>query len=145
MTPAPLPARTHGEAPLRWPSRIVRLATHALPAGAARDRYRLEFLAELADVPGPHQTRHAARILTHSLALRSAVRGTQVAPLEAIMTTPTKPLLCRTNLHHRWEWANTLDGERYIRCSLCLKERESGAGGKWTGGMSMGGFNGGGM
>lgn len=122
-----------------WPSRIVHLATHALPAGAVRDRYRLEFLAELAELPGPRQTRHAAGILTHSLALRSAVRGAQVAPLEAVMTAPTKPLLCRTNVHHHWEWAHTPDGERYIRCARCLKEKDSGAGGQWVGGASMGG------
>jgi len=124
---------------LPWPARLVRLATHTLPAGTVRDRYRLEFLAELAAVPGPHQTRYAAGILTHSLALRSAVRGTQVAPLEEAMTAPTKPLLCRTNLHHHWEWAHTTDGERYIRCARCLKEKDSGAGGRWVGGVSMGG------
>ena len=124
---------------LPWPSRIVRLATHALPSGMVRDRYRSEFLAELAAVPGPHQTRHAAGILTHSLALRSALRGTHASPVEEAMTTPTKPLLCRTNLHHRWEWATTRDGERYIRCARCLKEKDYGAGTRWVGGASMGG------
>ncbi|WP_457252370.1 hypothetical protein [Pedococcus sp. P5_B7] len=139
MMPTRRPPDTRWTLALPWPSRIVRLATHALPAGTVRDRYRLELLAELAAVPGPHQTRHAAGILTHSLALRSAVRGTQVTPLEAVMTTPTKPWLCRTNLHHRWEWAHTRDGERYIRCAKCLKEKDYGAGTRWVGGASMGG------
>jgi hypothetical protein len=127
-----------------WPSRIVRLATHALPAGPARERYRQEFLAELAGMSGAHQARHAAGILTHCLGLRAAVRGTPVGPVEDAVTRPTKPLLCRTNAHHHWEWAHTPDGERYIRCSRCLKEKDSSAGGQWTGGLSMGGFNGGG-
>jgi hypothetical protein len=130
--------------PLPWPSRLVRLATHALPPGAVRERYRQEFMAELAGLTGPHQARHAAGILTHSLALRSAVRGTQVGPTEDTMSRPSKPLLCRTNTHHHWEWANTPDGERFVRCSRCLKEKDSGAGGQWTGGASMGSFGGGG-
>jgi hypothetical protein len=141
---APRPVSTPRAPALPWPSRIVRLATHALPAGAARERYRQEFLAELAGMPGSQQARHAAGILTHSLSLRSAVRGTRAGPMEDAMIRPTKPLLCRTNAHHDWEWAHTSDGERYIRCSRCLKEKDSGAGGKWTGGLSMGGFNGGG-
>ena len=59
------------------------------------------------------------------------------------MTAPTKPFLCRTNLRHRWESAHTPDGERYIRCARCLKEKESGAGGRWVGGASMsGGYTG---
>lgn len=50
----------------------------------------------------------------------------------------TKPVLCRTNLRHRWEWAHTPDGSRYVRCARCHKERESGAGGMWTAGAGMG-------
>ncbi|WP_270886566.1 hypothetical protein [Pedococcus sp. 5OH_020] len=122
-----------------WPSRAVRLATHALPAGATRDRYRQEFLAELAWMPERHQARHAAGILSHSLALGSALRGSQPTPLEHEMTRPTKPLLCKTNVHHSWEWATTRDGQRYVRCAHCLKER-----GQWTGGASMGSFGAGG-
>jgi hypothetical protein len=135
----PSPVATTCAPALPWPSRLVRLATHALPAGAARERYRREFLAELAGMSSSRQARHAAGILTHSLALRAAVRGTQAGPSEDVVTRTTTPLLCRTNLHHRWEWAHTTDGERYIRCSRCLKEKDSGAGGRWVGGVSMGG------
>lgn len=39
-----------------------------------------------------------------------------------------KRLLCRTNLHHSWEWASTSDGQRYVRCAHCLKEKDSGGG-----------------
>lgn len=34
-----------------------------------------------------------------------------------------KSLLCRMNLHHRWELAQTGDGNEYVRCARCLKER----------------------
>lgn len=39
------------------------------------------------------------------------------------MTTPSKPLLCRTNIRHTWEWAHTADGDRFIRCRKCYKEK----------------------
>ena len=141
---APRPVSTPWAPVQPWASRMVRLATHALPAGAVRDRYRQEFLAELAGMSGIHQARHAAGILTHSLALRSAVRGARTGSVEDVMSRPTKPLLCRTNARHHWEWATTPDGERYIRCGRCLKEKDSSAGGQWTGGASMGSFGGGG-
>jgi hypothetical protein len=61
-----------------------------------------------------------------------------------------KPFLCRANLHHSWESAHTPDGQRYVRCGRCLKERETGPGGNVTGpgaasaggttGISGGGF-----
>jgi hypothetical protein len=41
------------------------------------------------------------------------------------MTTPRRPLRCRLRFH-RWEWAQTTDGEDYQRCARCLAER-------WTG------------
>ena len=40
--------------------------------------------------------------------------------------TPRTPLLCRMNLHHRWEQAHGDQGEVYIRCRRCHQE-------KWTG------------
>jgi hypothetical protein len=61
-----------------------------------------------------------------------------------------KPFLCRTNLHHSWELAHTTDGQRYVHCRRCLRERDSGPGGNVTGpgamsagstsGVSGGGF-----
>jgi hypothetical protein len=39
--------------------------------------------------------------------------------------THQSPVLCRWNLHHVWENAHTSDGQRFIRCSRCLKERWS--------------------
>lgn len=42
------------------------------------------------------------------------------------MITAKKPLLCRINLRHKWEWAHTHDGQRYVRCARCHKERGDG-------------------
>jgi len=109
-----------------WPARTVRFATLTLPRGPLRDRYRQEFLAELYGQPSGEQARLARGILTHSLALRSAVRGAGGSVLEDAMSTPSKPLLCRTNLRHTWEWAHTPDGQRFIRCRRCLKEKDDG-------------------
>lgn len=52
------------------------------------------------------------------------------------MAPPSKPLLCRTNMHHHWEYARNPDGARYERCARCLKERPDGIsagakGGEW--------------
>lgn len=35
-----------------------------------------------------------------------------------------KPFLCRTGLKHRWEMATTDDGQEFVRCATCLKERD---------------------
>jgi hypothetical protein len=40
-------------------------------------------------------------------------------------TTPTrssKPLLCRLNLHHRWQKQHNPEGETYRRCRACGKD-----------------------
>jgi hypothetical protein len=111
-----------------WPSRIVRLASLALPRSAIRDRYRQEFIAELYGLPGRQQTRHAISILTHSLALRQALASPRTPTTMEATTMPRsgKPFLCRTNLHHTWELAHTPDGQRFVRCARCHKERDSG-------------------
>ena len=41
-------------------------------------------------------------------------------------TRRAQPFLCRTGLHHKWEMATTDDGEEFVRCAKCLKD-------KWTG------------
>ena len=51
---------------------LVRTATHAVPPGALRDRYRSEHLAELYALPGDDQNRYAVGALTSSWR-RSAV------------------------------------------------------------------------
>ncbi|SDP21929.1 hypothetical protein SAMN04489867_1767 [Pedococcus dokdonensis] len=106
------------------PQRIVALAVRFLPRGAVRDRYRRELLADLAVVD--HRGRFALQVLLTAPRLRRATLAlTPDSPLEDVVKA-TKPFLCRTNLHHRWEMAETSDGEEFIRCAKCLKE-------KWTG------------
>jgi hypothetical protein len=97
-----------------------------LPRGEIRDRYRYEFLAELPGLTRTQQSRHALTVLTHSWALRSAVkthRSTPPLEVEMSQRTPSDPLLCRTNLHHRWVEQKNADGESYLRCSRCGKDR----------------------
>lgn len=55
------------------------------------------------------------------------------------MAPPIKSLLCRTNLHHRWEYARTPDGARYERCARCLKERPGGISAGTKAGMGIAG------
>lgn len=57
------------------------------------------------------------------------------------MTTPNRPWTCRLNLHHSWEWTQTPDGQRYVRCSRCHKEKDDdqGSQGRKTAGFSLGG------
>jgi hypothetical protein len=108
-----------------WPRRMVRAASLLLPRGAVRDRYRSEFVADLDGLTPGAQLRYAVGVLASAVALRGAAKGATSTPLEDTMTT-TKPLLCRTNLHHRWEHAFGDTGEVYVRCRRCHKE-------KWTG------------
>jgi hypothetical protein len=103
---------------------MVRIASCVLPGGAVRDRYRQELLADLAMVD--HRGRFALQVLLRAPRLRRAISSTAPdSPLEVIVAV-RKPFLCRTGLHHKWEMATTDDGEEYIRCARCLKE-------KWTG------------
>ena len=61
------------------------------------------------------------------------------------MAPTGKTLLCRTNVHHRWEYAHTPDGSRYERCARGLKERRDGIGAGTNAGMGIaGGMMGGG-
>ena len=39
-------------------------------------------------------------------------------------TEQHKPLLCLLNLHHHWQAESTPDGDRYVRCSKCGKDRD---------------------
>ena len=36
-------------------------------------------------------------------------------------------ILCKLNVHHRWETRSTEDGSRYLRCTWCYRD----AIGKW--------------
>lgn len=39
------------------------------------------------------------------------------------MTTPSKPLLCRTNLRHTWEWAHTRMGTASSAAASATRRR----------------------
>ena len=39
------------------------------------------------------------------------------------MPTPRTPLLCRLNLHHKWVRQFNPDGEDYLHCMACGKDR----------------------
>jgi hypothetical protein len=55
------------------------------------------------------------------------------------MAPPSKPLLCRMNVHHHWETARTRDGARFERCARCLKERPDSLKPGTKAGMGIGG------
>lgn len=44
-------------------------------------------------------------------------------------STTKPPLTCRWNLHHRWTWHKTDDGEPYEQCNRCGKDRDERPGG----------------
>ncbi len=91
-----------------------------LPAGAARERYRREFLGELAACGRAAQVRFALGVLTSVLALRAALTGSAllVSPVEPPGYPERRPWLCRLRFHH---WAECLndDGDAYLRCRRC--------------------------
>jgi hypothetical protein len=110
--------------------RTVELAVRLLPA-EHRARYGLEFIAELYGMPKAQQRRHAARVLTSAWALRTAL--SEAVPgangERAMIINTAKPLTCRLNLHHRWRWQSTEDGDRFEQCEKCGKDRSEKVGG----------------
>jgi hypothetical protein len=121
--------------------RTVELAVRVLPA-EHRQRYGLEFIAELYGMPKAQQRRHSARVLTSAWALRAALSEAAPAVIgEIAVTTIHKPLTCRLNLHHRWRWLSTEDGDRFERCQKCGKDRSEKVGGSPAAGQGMGGIS----
>jgi hypothetical protein len=53
--------------------------------------------------------------------------GPRNAAEEEVSVFTTQRLLCRLNIHHRWEMRSAEDGTRYARCGWCYKD----ATGKW--------------
>lgn len=124
-----------------WPSRVVVLASRALPGGRVRDRYRREFLAELYGMSRTRQTSHSLTVLSRVWSLRMAVTDTARLPGEdtEMSTKPRIPLLCRLNLHHTWRTHSAEDGGRFRRCTRCGKDKTgSGNGpGDWASGVGL--------
>lgn len=99
---------------------LVGAATLALHAGAARERYRREHLAELSALPPSAQMHYAVGALTTSWALRRAL--SQEKDMSLTPTRSSKPLMCRLNLHHRWQREHNPAGEQFRRCRKCGKD-----------------------
>ncbi len=99
---------------------LVGAATAALPPGEVRERYRREHLGELSALPTHDQVHYAVGALTTSWALRRALL--QERDMTTTSARPSKPLLCRLNLHHRWRKEYNPAGETYRRCRRCGKD-----------------------
>lgn len=110
-----------------WLSRgVIAVAMRLLPRGAVRDRYQRELSADLTVLSQGQRVPFALRTLASAPALRRATKVASISAGRDVMTRPHKRFLCRTGLHHRWELASTGDGEEFVRCQHCLKERGSG-------------------
>jgi hypothetical protein len=91
-----------------WCCRAVEAAAHVLPP-ENRERYALEFIAELYDMPLSQQIRHSAQLLAHAWALRTALAQSGHPHKEQTMTLTTgRPLACRLG-RHRWHWVSNED------------------------------------
>jgi hypothetical protein len=106
---------------------VVRAVALLMPGADQRDRYRLEFSAELYGMDRRHQAVHTLQVLSTAPALRHALRTSvhdRVAKEIAMSTThvTAKPLLCRLNLRHRWVTRSTEDGSRFRTCARCGKD-----------------------
>ncbi len=100
--------------PTWWARAAVMLATHRLPVGEVRLRYRLELLAELWGMPAGRQTAYAWGVLVTSRAMRKAIQHPD--PTAATRA----PLSCRLHLYHRWHVLSTEDGtSRWRECLRC--------------------------
>ena len=110
----------------RWCCRVVELAARVLPA-EQRQRYALEFIAELYGMPRSQQFQHSAQVLAHAWALRSALyaAGSTITQEETTMITSTRrPLKCRLGLHRWDERENPETKERYEICQRCDSYRD---------------------
>jgi hypothetical protein len=109
---------TTGVAP--WAALAVRIATHGLPPGDVRLRYRAELVAELYGQSLLDQTRYALGALASGRALRRAVLHPD--PTEVVRT----PWTCRLGLRHRWHVVSAEDGSsRWRECVHCGRVLET--------------------
>jgi hypothetical protein len=112
-----------------WCCRLVKLATRVLPA-EQRQRYALEFIAELYGMPRAQQLRHSTQVLARAWALRTALSAASPNTTQegAMTRTTRRPLPCVLRIH-RWHWADADNGGRYQCCLRCgLDKTESVAG-----------------
>ena len=125
-------------APGRTASRIVGLSVLALPR-STRDRYLLEFTAELHFIPRDEELQYAFRVLMRTWSLRAALSGASSAPIgEAAMTHASAPWHCRLHIWHHWRTFSAEDGGRYRACHQCGRERDQGYIPPGAAGLSVG-------
>jgi len=108
--------------PDSWCCRIVELAAHTLPP-QSRQRYAMEFIAELYDQPRSWQFQHAFSVLIHSWQLRAALAETDT--LGDVMTANTQPrrsLRCRLGVHDWQLERNPESGATFKTCARCGKD-----------------------
>jgi hypothetical protein len=116
-----------------WCCRIVELAARVLPAGQ-RQRYALEFIAELYGMTRSQQLRHSTQVLAHAWILRSVLSAAEPIPIEGGTMIPTtrRPFRCLLWIH-RWRWVSTEDGDRYQCCLGCGRDKTPpGRPGEWS-------------
>jgi hypothetical protein len=104
----------------------VELAARVLPTPGDRQRYRVEFRAELHDLTPGDQLRYAVGVLSRTVALRAALGASPSRAEEDAMTLATTRVpfwRCRVLRLHRWTWHSTEDGQRYQSCALCGEDR----------------------
>ena len=103
--------------------RVVELASLVLPRGGMRRRYEREVVAELYGLDKTQQARYALGVLVTIWSLRAAITSEAYELPDASMghVGPSRPLLCRLNLHHHWQRGFTEDGGRYLYCASCGK------------------------
>lgn len=104
--------------PAAVPRKIVAVATFVLPRGASRERYRLEFLADLYWMNRRGQARYAIGVLTRAWALRTALDKQVSTPLPEEAMKLQSPWICRLRGHHKWDLSTTDSGLQgtCIRC-----------------------------
>ncbi len=122
-TPPGIPVDQLPAKPTWWATGLVALAAAILPSAEHRQRYRLEFVAELYGMPDRRQARYAGQVLSRAWALRSALREGELPIGEDGNPVGFWRLcLCRVQ-RHRWRWYSTEDGDRYQRCVRCGSDR----------------------
>jgi hypothetical protein len=110
--------------PSRVTKTVLSLAVAQLPP-RQRQRYVLEFWAEIHDIHRDEQLRYALALLVHTPALRAAVSGARPPNLEVPMKrVDWQHLPCWLTLHHYMTFRSP-EGELYVECSRCGKYRHS--------------------
>ena len=111
----------------RWCCRTVELAARVLPA-EHRQRYTLEFVAELYGMSRPQQVRHSVQVLSRAWALRAALDAAAFAPIQEKARHRTLGWqLCHLGRHLWAQHRNPDVGGKlavFELCRRCGRERQ---------------------